>query len=168
MALDQLLLDKSYIQLDHSLIVNKTNLKPLPLLYSFQCVLFVLYPDMHQCAKSKTIAMHTRVWTGGVWNKSDCWSLNILDFFRNFPISRYKFMWQVALFYAIEMYNPSSNFTWSTMECISIEWYQISSMSELHASLNSTLSLKLATDSNGLKSRSFIPQNQTSLTSVGR
>jgi hypothetical protein len=49
------------------------------------------------------------------------------------------------------MYNPCSNFTWNKVKCISIKRYQIRSVPVPHASFNTTLSPKTATDPSGPK-----------------
>jgi hypothetical protein len=73
------------------------------------------------------------------------------DFFRNFTISSVNLLWRVAVVFKTEMKNPSSNFTWSKIKCISIKRYQNWSISVLHAFLKATLGLKTATDSTSPK-----------------
>jgi hypothetical protein len=67
--------------------------------------------------------------------KTECEkSGRVLTFSETFTISSCQFLWRVALFFKIEMDNPSLNFTWSKTKCISIERCQIYGMSVLYAS----------------------------------
>jgi hypothetical protein len=86
------------------------------------------------------------VWKRRVWNTAGGhWLLE------SFSISSCRFLWRVALLFKTKMDNPFSNSTWSKMKCISNKKYQTCCVSVFYSSLNTTLSIKTATNSSGAK-----------------
>jgi hypothetical protein len=61
-----------------------------------------------------------------------------------------------------EIDNPSSNFRGTTIQCISIDWYLITSTFLTYADVNTEKSPQKATDWSGIKIGSLLKQSQRS------
>jgi hypothetical protein len=76
----------------------------------------------------------------------NCRRLKMIDFFRNSLVSNASFFKKGPTFLKTEMNNPTSNFTWSKRQFMSIAQYQKQCIQMFYTSINPAQSSKTAVD----------------------